>query len=587
VEAADRRGNVIGTFSRRMATSIGEELADCGLRIADAADRRWRMACWSLRGGCAGVLVLLLLGTAALAAGGATKEVALRLGDEREGERFAAALELLERWGVRESEAVRDALAEAAVRAALDATPAGRAARDFVVEALAGKRRRAGAARGVLLVSIDTLRADHLGCYGYERATSPAIDRLARRGALFRNAWSTSSWTLPAHMSMLTSLYPSFHKLEKGGSLGSVRLDESETTLAGVLRSAGFATAGLVAHPYLSAEWGFDRGFDVYRRYSTRAAAQTERARRWLDWHLLHAERGLHRPDFFLFLHYLDPHEPYDAPDGYAARFFPDYAGPLRPSSKLVTLFAEQPFADAQDLRYALALYDGEIAYADAHLGELWRSLEERGLADSTLVVLTSDHGEEMKDHGSMGHKETLYEEVLRVPLIVVAPGAVEAGRSIDAPVSILDIAPTILDLTASAPLAKAQGTSLRPLMSAGSRAAAAPPAARFAELGPMQAEWERSFRRRAARSGALKLIVNYEAGGNPRRELYDLQRDPGERRDLWAARRDEKAVRRLAAALDDLVRAGSAYNPAFPRQNEIEIDDATRQRLKALGYVE
>jgi arylsulfatase A-like enzyme len=453
----------------------------------------------------------------------------------------------------------------------------------------------AAAGRGIILISIDTLRADHLGCYGYATATSPTIDALARRGALFSHAASTSSWTLPAHMSMLTSLYPSFHKLEKGGVLGSTRLDDSETTLAMALRAAGFATAGIVAHPYLSAEWGFDRGFDLYRRYSSRAAEQTERAMLWLAWHRFHVERGLRGPDFFLFLHYIDPHEPYDAPDGYAKKFFPDYAGRLRPQSKLVTAFSDRPFASPVDLRYALALYDGEIAYVDAELAKLLEEVERLGLRDSTLLVLSADHGEEIKDHGSMGHKETLYEEVLHVPLVLVLPARIAAGQRIDLPVSVLDIAPTILDFSGQNALPGAQGISLRPSMKivgeapqqGEGEAEKAPRRPIFAELGPLDQPWERSFRRKAVRTGALQLIVTYAPPAATRRELFDLSSDPTERNDVYGKRADDGRVRALEQELDGFIRAGRAYKPGDAQKNEMEIDPATRERLKALGYME
>lgn len=464
-----------------------------------------------------------------------------------------------------------------------------RAAVDFVrLELAGGSVEPQAAAPGrpsVILVSIDTLRADHLGCYGYERPVSPAIDALAASGALFLNDLSTSSWTLPAHMSMLTSLYPSFHKMEKGGRLGSVRLDDSETTLAELLQPEGWTTAGFVAHPFLSGKWGFDDGFDVYRRYTTQAEAQTDRAILWLEWHQFQVNRGLRRPEFFFFLHYLDPHETYSPPPPYAAKYFPDYAGSLTPRDKFVTLFSQKPFANDDDFRYALALYDGEINYTDAQLGRFFAKLAELGRTDSTLIVLTSDHGEEFKDHGSMGHKSSLHREQVRVPLILSFPKTIPAGRKIGAPVSAVDITPTILDVLDRTPLAKAQGVSLVPYLRSETEEAKQLAARdRFTELGPLGVTWEGTSHQKAIRNERYKLIVKYDDGS---KHLYDWIADPLEKNDLYPAKKDDAEIRDLEARLEEFVRKGLAYNADFREKNEIEIDEKTRERLRALGYME
>jgi arylsulfatase A-like enzyme len=539
---------------------------------------------------CCVAVALVTLGIVGAAAGAAPKEIARQLASRDEAERFEAAMSLLRDPGARRPKVVRSILADKEIQQRLAGSVEARAAADFVLARLeppkANAEPRSG--RGIILISIDTLRADHLGCYGYSVGTSPTIDALAKKGVVFTNAMSTSSWTLPAHMSMLTSLYPSFHKLEKGGGTGSARLDDAEPTLAGVLHSAGFATAGLVAHPYLSAQWGFDRGFDIYRRYSTRAAEQTERALLWLDWHRFHVEHGLEGPDFFLFLHYIDPHEPYDAPGGWSKRFFPDYRGTLRPADKLVTEFSDKPFSSPDDLRYALALYDGEIGYVDSELGRLSKKLVDLGIADSTLVILTSDHGEEFKEHGSMGHKQTLYEEVVRVPLVMAYAGKIDVGQKVDVPVSLVDLLPTILDYAGEKPLASAQGVSLRRFVkAAGEASGSTEPVERtiFAELGPLGAKWEFDSHQKTARSEALKLIFTYDSPRGARRELYDLKDDPGERKDAYAARKREPAVHGLEREMNAFVRSSRTHRPGAARRNRIDIDPATRERLKALGY--
>jgi arylsulfatase A-like enzyme len=443
---------------------------------------------------------------------------------------------------------------------------------------------------GFFLISIDTLRSDHLGCYGYARETSPTIDGLATRGALFLNAISPSSWTLPTHMSIFTSLYPSFHKLEHGGRLGSVRLDESEQTLTEILKAAGYTTAGFVAHPFLSGEWGYDRGFDLYRRYSTSADLQANRVVIWLEWHRFHVSRGLASPNFFLFLHFIDPHENYYPPPPHLEKFFPDYQGPLRPTDKFVTLYREKDFETPEDYRYAIALYDGEIDFVDANLEPIFKTLREIGWEESTVVILTSDHGEEFKDHGSMGHKGTLYREQLEVPLIIVYPPRIEAGQRIEAQVSLLDIFPTVLELAGTRTPRKIQGTSLAPYL----RMKGSTPPTRtevrrniFAELGPLGFEWERDFYRKALRDGKYKLIHSYLADGSITKELYELSSDPEEKVNVYEARKDEKEVRDLEARLEAFVREGIAYNQTFRTKNRIKIDDETQERLRALGYIE
>jgi arylsulfatase A-like enzyme len=522
------------------------------------------------------------------ASGPTLGETAIRLGNPDAGIRFDAIqavtgskhpqmVALIERTS--ELKPLDEAMKTSAV---------ARAAVDFVRLKLAGgtvdPQSAAPERSSVILISIDTLRADHLGCYGYERDVSPNIDGLAEAGVLFADALSTSSWTLPAHMSMLTSLYPSFHKMEKGGRLGSVRLDESETTLAELLQPAGWATAGIVAHPFLSGEWGFDAGFDLYRRYATQAEAQTDRARLWLEWHQFQVNRGLRQPEFFLFLHYLDPHETYSPPPPYATKYFPDYKGPLSPRDKFVTLFSQMPFANDEDFRYALALYDGEIDYTDAQLGRVLAKLAELGRSDSTLIVLTSDHGEEFKDHGSMGHKSSLYREQTRVPLVFSHRKLVASGRKVEAPVSVVDITPTILDLLGRPLLGKAQGVSLAPYLVPGSEEAKPPARHLFTEMGPLGVTWEGHSHLKAVRNERYNLIVNYDREW---KQLFDRIDDPLEKKDLYEAKKDTAEIRDLQAQLDGFVRAGLAYNASFREKNQIEIDEETRERLRALGYME
>lgn len=443
----------------------------------------------------------------------------------------------------------------------------------------------------VVLVSIDTLRADHLGCYGYARNTSPHIDELASEGVLFENAFSTAPWTLPGHMSIFTALYPSFHKLESGRPGGALRLDPSEQTLAESLRDAGYRTAAFVTHPFLSARWGFDQGFDLYFRppVIVPAEVQTEHAIGWLQWHLFHRAHGLGPTRFFLFVHYMDPHETYDAPQPFGSRYTGEYSGTLKPEDHLVTMFLENDFPSREDYEYAVALYDGEISYVDHELGRLLGTLEQYGLLDATLIVLTSDHGEEFKDHGGMGHKTSLHTEQLHVPLILRYPQVFAGGQRVASQASLVDIYPTIASTVGVEVPAHAQGVDLgafagpdgrvdgRP-----SKALQAPP--QLGELGPMDRPWESKLQRRSIRTERYKLIFEFDEGAT---RLYDIRKDPAEQDDLYPSMRRARFVRALEKKLRDFIARGATYAPGARLQNQIQVDEETQAQLRELGYLE
>jgi arylsulfatase A-like enzyme len=505
--------------------------------------------------------------------------------------RFAGAMRIAQSQHQRTDEILSGAIRDGFFRD----SAAGEKAAEFLLSYRAGadpvgKIAPENKATNIFLISIDTLRADHLSAYGYPRKTSPSIDALAAGGALFENAISTSSWTLPAHMSIFTSLYPSFHKLDMGGRLGSIRLDASETTLADILKTGGYTTVGFVAHPYLGGEWGFDRSFDFYGRFSTGAREQTERVLFWLDWHRFHISHGLAAPDFFLFLHYIDPHETYAPPPPYREKYFPSYDGPRKPSDKFVTLYRQRDFETADDFRYALALYDGEINYVDESLGRILEKLQQFGWSDSTLVIVTSDHGEEFKDHGSMGHKATLYEEQLRVPLILAHPERIAPGQRITEQVSLVDILPTVIEFAGKEPPERSQGRSLVPHLKMKDqikRAEVPSDRCLFAELGPIGFEWEGGIYRRTIRSSRYKLIHSYLPDGTFQEELFDMLTDSKESNNCYAQRKDTPEVRDLKSRLGSFTRDGIEYNSAFRSSNEFMIDEETKERLRALGYMD
>ncbi|HJP02600.1 MAG TPA: sulfatase [Planctomycetota bacterium] len=357
----------------------------------------------------------------------------------------------------------------------------------------------------VLLISIDTLRADHLSCYGYAQATSPHLDRLASEGVLFEDATSTTSWTLPAHISMLTGLPISAHGVcddrlwtRPGPDGGAEPVYLRGVFLPEVLRGAGYRTGGFYTWKYLEPTFGFGPGFEVYERlghtfYShpvvskqfeeLRAKGDTdalgrlaaehpelfddtrpsspeavERALGWID-----EVRGEtpERP-FFCFLHLFDVHDPYQAPEPFHRRFAnPDYDGPITGRNVMGAGTPVQRGMEEGDLRHLVALYDGEIAWVDSQVGRLLDALEARGLTQNTLVVVVSDHGEEFFEHGEKQHRRSLYRESVHVPWIARWPAGLPAGRRVAGPVGLVDLAPTIAGLCDLAPPPGAMGRDL------------------------------------------------------------------------------------------------------------------------------
>jgi arylsulfatase A-like enzyme len=393
--------------------------------------------------------------------------------------------------------------------------------------------------RNVLLISIDTLRSDHLGCYGYDRPTSPNIDGLARSGTVFLNTMSVSSWTLPAHASMLTGRYPGQHGLRDDG----VRLDPAIPSLPQFFRKRGYRTLAVVSHVYVSSAFGLDRGFDVFDESLTRGGAANPVATQVVDRFLGLLEPGDPEP-FFAFLHFFDPHLDYVPPSPFGTRFTdPGYRGEIDGTLRsLQGYFSRNDSIPRADLEQAIGLYDGEIAYVDSEIGRLLEELERRELLDDTIIVITADHGEEFKEHGRLGHARTLFEEQLRVPLIISGHPAFPAGSRRGDLAGLCDLAPTLLELTGAVPEHIFSGRSL--IGEPGERDRSL-----FAETLRF------GFEKRAARRGSLKAIDHRHDG---KRMFFDLAQDPGEQRSAAT----DPTGGSLAAALDDYtVRVDSGWH--------------------------
>lgn len=322
----------------------------------------------------------------------------------------------------------------------------------------------------IVLIGVDTLRRDHVGCYGYERPTTANIDRLAAGGVLFEDAVSQSPWTLPSFCTIHTSLYPSQHGaggFERAQGTFGNRMGGTVMPLAMVLLKSGYATGAIINAPALAPDFGVDKGFEFYDtspRWDPRVAdGTTEDALKWID--------SLSGGPFFMFVHYFDPHLPYSPPEPYDRMYDPDYSGPISSSfdretfNKVIPEIVEKGGAEAE-WDHVRALYDGEITFTDKAVGELLDGLEERGLKENTLVVFVSDHGEEFYDHGGFEHGHTMYDELIKVPLIFSLPGEISPGTRISRQVRMMDVMPTILDYLGICSLSHIEGASLRPLIS-------------------------------------------------------------------------------------------------------------------------
>lgn len=417
----------------------------------------------------------------------------------------------------------------------------------------------------LLLVSIDTLRADHLGVYGYPRPTSPAIDAWAAGGTLFEDVTSPSPWTLPAHASMLTGLYPSRHGLKELDR----QLPGGARTVAEILAAAGWATAAVVNSQHLGPRFGLARGFAEHV-YLEERMDQREPTRALVDLALDVLAR--HREGrLFLFLHTYDVHSDYRSLPEHEAPFLGDYAGPVDGSTGQLIAFRKGELAlGPADAARLVDLYDAGIRQVDAEFARLLEGVARSGRGDRTTLVLVSDHGEEFLEHGGVLHGRTHFQELLRVPLVIRGPG-VPAARRVTPPVSLADVAPTLLALAGVAPPAGLDGIDLSPTWKR--RGGAPAPRLLFAEADHNNALPDIL---RTVRDGRHKLTLDRLDRTS---RLFDLRQDPGERTDL--AGRDPRTTARLRAEIGRFLqlRPVGEAGSATLSQEEIAL-------LRSLGYL-
>lgn len=440
----------------------------------------------------------------------------------------------------------------------------------------------------VLLISIDTLRPDHLHCYGYRRTTSPAIDKLASEGVLFENHISSTSWTLPAHAALFTSLADSVH----GCTDTDRKLHKDFNTISEVFARAGYETAGFFSGPYLHPAFGLGQGFDHYENCTSYAKAiDGEPVKKWaMDTGIMRqSHHDIANPivyaafkkwlakkkesPFFMFVHMWDTHFDFIPPPPYDKKFDPDYEGTISGIDFFLDkrINAQMP---ERDLRHIIALYDGEIAWTDAHVGKMIKDLEDAGLLEKTIIVITSDHGTEFFEHGDKAHRKTLFDEVIRIPLIIRYPAKLPAGVRVNAQTRLIDVTPTLVELTGLPAMEHVMGSSLVRLAAGKEPGFDNTAVSELFSVG-------RSMRTLRTLNWKLTDHINLN-----RRYFFDLIEDPGEKRLRINLAKDPglELLTQYRAISKELIIRRSRWAKSTDRST---IPEDVLQQLKSLGYID
>jgi len=421
----------------------------------------------------------------------------------------------------------------------------------------------------IILISIDALRADHLSCYGYHRNTSPNIDQLAREGILFKNGFSQVTWTLASHASIFLSQYVWRHNVKNPHT---ERLTDSYTTLAEILKNENYATAAFTGGGTLSSSYGFNQGFEIYadgipgRRGRHEIASYMDKLLSWLE--------SVRNRKFFLFIHTYDVHGPYNLPspdfDLYTKGRFEGKH--LRTSKGISPRQLKGLKLTLEEIDYIMAVYDGCINYVDDQLGKLFIKLDQLGIDDNTIIIVTADHGEAFKEHGKLGHCGKPYIEEVHVPLIMRGPG-IPKNRIYENYVQHIDIVPTILEILNIPKRKEMQGKSLLPLMNN----------CEIEEefktysfgLDTNKPQWLFSM---SLRTKDWTYIMNQ----NGPDELYDRINDPKEQNSIIEKR--PLIAQELRKELENFIALTSEGKP--PVAEKVRIDKRLKEQLKSLGYL-
>lgn len=465
-------------------------------------------------------------------------------------------------------------------------------------ESRSAARSRTGDQPNIILLTVESLRADHIGCYGYERDTTPHLDALAMEGVLFERAHSVTSWTLASHASIFTGLYPSAHR-----TIGPKdKLGDAYVTLAEELSKCGYQTAGVVSGTYLQQYYNLHQGFEYYDTDPVRAPNTpaeedvTNKQMQEAMFKFLREHRDTKRP-FFLFGYYWDPHHLYIPPAPFDEMFVPP--GAKEPKTiQFHPLFQLGKHLTEANLAHVVAQYDGEIRCTDEYLGRLFALLRELDLWENTAIIVTADHGEEFYDHGRNSHKNNLYQESIHVPLVIKPPGKAEPRRD-SRLVNLIDLYPTVLDFAGCKASQPHSGHSLLD---------GTPDADRpvFFELKTIWTfnrkstgeEWQEVQLWTAVRQGDYKLIhindiskpgtvlsgVAGSAGPGERWELYDLAADPAEKSPLGVEH--EEIVGRLQAEMERWSADMKSMSKLWQAGGQAQLSEEEESRLRGLGYL-
>lgn len=447
----------------------------------------------------------------------------------------------------------------------------------FVSLGLAQNHAEAAATqKNVIVILVDTLRADKLNAFGYtQRTTTPNLTRFASRSMAFDNTISAAGWTIPSVASVFTGVDPQAHKVLRYKQTERVEMDNlslDHQTIAEQFQAAGYTTAGIMKSIVIDSSRGFSQGFDTFEVVNPKqnqadgdsARELTDRAISWLD------QTKTGGKPFFLYMHYMDPHSPYKAPEPFYSKYKdPAYNGPVSGAHMQIENDYKKSgkMPSEADIKQMLALYDAEIEYWDSQFGRFMQNLVTTGLDANTIVVVMADHGEAFFEHGMNVFHEHVYQENIHVPLLIKVPGG-KTGKVKEWTQNI-DVPPTLTELAGVQKGQYWQGRSLAPVLMGTGKAPS----------GNVYSEWS-DFRTLVDPSG-LKIIVGVPGGP----WLFDLNADPGEKNNLAASRPAD--VTRLKAALEERFNAAKTLSANFSSEGKSEMTPEQIEQLRALGYIQ
>ena len=439
----------------------------------------------------------------------------------------------------------------------------------------------------VVIIVMDAARRDRFSCYGYERETSTNLTKLAADSTTYIRAYSTGGWTPPAHASLFTGLFPIAHRTTQE----NWKLGDHLTTLAEMFKAEGYETIGIVENPMLNTRLNFNQGFSRYHETWRFSKEGENRAFSLFKESL--AKRGTKKP-FFMFINLIEPHSPYNSSEQFYYQFVSDRSVTIERNMWQEFFLGKKTFTE-KEIRHLNELYDAEILYVDYVVGKMIEELMTRNLWEKTVFIVTSDHGENIGDHEMMDHVFSLHESIIRIPLIIHYPRLFPSGIRYDYPVQLTDIFPTLQEIIgADAKRYPSQGRSLLGRKDGDN-------ALVFSEYYYPKQVLEGLDKKGLLRhEGAttpidrykrrIKALINKDMkliwGSDGNHELYDLRRDPGEKVNLIARQEYSKSAGELLGLLDGLVKKYDLKMQDAPPVKEEELDNATRQRLKSLGYV-